>query len=103
MHVRRGYINARPKAILGSVIGPNEIRLYKSNDHIRNFLDCVKSRAATISPIDAAVRVDTLCHLSNIATQLERRLSWDAKSERFVNDESANRFLARSMRSPWHL
>ena len=103
VHVRRGHIDAYPKQLLQSQTSPNEIQLYKSNDHIRNFLDCVKSRARTICPIDAAVRVDTLCHLSNIATVLERRLQWDPAKERFENNMAANRFLVRSMRSPWHL
>ena len=74
-----------------------------SNDHVRNFLDCVKSRGQTISGIDAAVRVDTVCHLSDIATQLELRLTWDPKHERFTNNDTANRLLVRAMRSPWHL
>ncbi len=103
VHVRRGYIDAHPKALLQSEIGANEIRLYKSNDHIRNFSDCVKSRARTICPIDEAIRVDTLCHLSHIATMLERRLRWNPQEECFENDPIANRFLVRSMRSPWHL
>jgi len=103
VHVRRGHIDANPKRLLQSEIGPNEIQLYNSNDHIRNFLDCVKSRAQTVCPIDTAVRVDTLCHLSNIATVLEHKLKWDPKNERFENDEVANRFLVRSMRSPWYL
>lgn len=103
VHVRRGHIDAHPKSLLQSDIGPNEIQLYKSSDHIRNFLDCVKSRARTICPIDTAVRVDTLCHLSNIATVLERRLRWDPEKERLENDTAANRLLVRSMRSPWHL
>jgi predicted dehydrogenase len=103
VHVRRGHIDASGKSLLQSDISSNDIRLYKSNDHIRNFLDCAKSRARTICPIDTAVRIDTLCHLSNIATLLERRLKWDPKKERFENDTSANRFLMRSMRSPWHL
>jgi predicted dehydrogenase len=103
IHVKRGYIDAHPKSLLQSQIGPDEVQLYKSNDHIKNFLDCVKSRAATICPVDTAVRVDTICHLSDIATQLERKLTWDPKQERFVNNETANRLLVRAMRSPWHL
>jgi predicted dehydrogenase len=103
IHVRRGHIDANPKALLHSEIGPNGIRLYKSNDHIRNFLDCVKSRARTICPMDAAVQVDTLCHLSNIATVLGRRLRWNPEKERFEKDATANRLLVRSMRSPWHM
>jgi predicted dehydrogenase len=103
VHVKRGHIDAHPKSLLQSQIGPDEIQLYKSNDHVRNFLDCVKSRAETICPIDAAVRVDTVCHLSDIATQLERKLKWDPEQERFVNNDTANRLLVRAMRSPWHL
>jgi predicted dehydrogenase len=103
VHVRRGHIDANPKALLQSQISPNEIQLYKSNDHIRNFLDCIKSRARTICPIDTAMRVDILCHLSHIATLLERRLRWNPQEERFEKDATANRFLVRSMRSPWHL
>ena len=103
IHVRRGFIDAQPKSLLQSQIGPDEVRLYESNDHIRNFLDCIRSRAATICPIEAAIRVDTLCHLSDIATRLEEKLTWDPEQERFVNNETANRLLARAMRSPWHL
>ncbi|UCG55999.1 MAG: Gfo/Idh/MocA family oxidoreductase [Phycisphaerales bacterium] len=103
IHVRRGHIDANPKQLLQSEIRPNEIQLYKSNDHIRNFLDCVKSRARTICPIDTAMQVDTLCHLSNIATLLQRRITWDTEKERFEEDAGASRLLVRSMRSPWHL
>ncbi|MHC4116175.1 MAG: Gfo/Idh/MocA family protein [Planctomycetota bacterium] len=103
IHVRRGHIDAHPKSLLQSQIGPDGIRLYESNDHVRNFLDCVKSRGRTICPIDAAIRVDTVCHLSDIATRLQCKLTWDPKRERFVDNETANRLLVRAMRSPWHL
>ena len=103
VHVRRGHIDTNPKSLLQLDIGPNEIKLYKSNDHIRNFLDCIKSRARTICPIESAMQADTLCQISNIAILLERKLKWDPTIERFVKDNGANRFLVRSMRSPWHL
>ena len=103
IHVRRGFIDAQPQSLLQSQIGPDEVRLYESNDHVRNFLDCIKSRAATICPIETAMRVDTLCHLSDIATRLEEKLTWDPERERFINNETANRLLARAMRSPWRL
>jgi predicted dehydrogenase len=103
IHVRRGHIDAHPKNLLESETGPSEIQLYKSNDHIRNFLDCVKSRARTICPIDTAMRVDTLCHLSNIATLLERKITWNMDKECFEEDTGASRLLVRTMRSPWRL
>lgn len=101
--VCRGYINAHPESLLRSVIGPDEIHLIESNDHHRNFLDAIKSRRGTICPIEGAVRSDTICHLSNIAMRLERKLHWDPEKEEFVKDDEANRMLTRAMRSPWHL
>jgi predicted dehydrogenase len=104
VHVRRGnYIESRPKSLLKSVIGPNEIHLTKSKGPHRNFLDAVKTRGKTICPIEQAVRSDTLCHLNDIATRLGRKLRWDPEKEEFVNDSEANRMLKRAMRSPWHL
>ncbi len=56
--------------------------------------------AVMCGPLLAA---DALCHVSDIAMRLKRKLRWDAKKEKFVNDEAANRRLRRSMRSPWKL
>jgi hypothetical protein len=103
VHVNRGRIVAHPKSLLESVIAPNEINLYKSNHHVRNFLDCVKSRAETVCPIDEAVRADIVCHLSDIAIRTQRKIKWDPKKEVIVDDPQASRMLTRSMRSPWRL
>ncbi|MFH0989988.1 MAG: Gfo/Idh/MocA family oxidoreductase [bacterium] len=101
--VDRSGINASDKSLLTSVIGPNEIHLYNSEDHHQNFLDCVKSRAETITPAKIAHRSIMVGHLGLIAMKLGRKVSWDPKAERFNNDPEADRFLSRPMRSPWHL
>ena len=49
------------------------------------------------------MRSDTVCHLDDIAIRLGRKLRWDPKAERFLNDDQANRMLTRPMRSPWRL
>ena len=103
VHVDRSGINAHPKELLDIEWGPNDTRLYESNNHARNLLDCVKTREETICPIDAAVQADILCHISDIAIRLEEKLRWDPASERFVNNDTANRRLVRAMRSPWRL
>jgi predicted dehydrogenase len=103
VHVDRGGINAHPKELLDTEFEADELHLYESHNHARNLLDCVKSRAATICPIDVAVQADTLCHISDIAIRLGQRLRWDPQKERFVNNDTANRKLTRSMRSPWRL
>jgi predicted dehydrogenase len=101
--VCRNLIEAQPKSLLISTIGPDEIHLPRSTNHRRNFLDCVKTRQKTICPIETAVRSDTICHQDDIAIRLGRKLRWDPEKEEFINDQKANRMLTRPMRSPWHL
>jgi predicted dehydrogenase len=103
VQVNRGGLTAHPKELLSTEFGPDEIQLVKSGNHVRNLLDCVKSRAETISNVDAAVQGDIICHISDIAIRLEQKLKWDPKKERFLNSDEANRMLKRAMRSPWHL
>jgi len=102
VEVSRKHFKTHPESILDSVIGPNDIHLYESNDHFRNFLDCVKSRSLTIAPAEVGHRSIMVGHLGLIAITLGRKLRWDPKKELFINDEQANRLLSRPMRSPWH-
>jgi myo-inositol 2-dehydrogenase/D-chiro-inositol 1-dehydrogenase len=103
VYVRRGFIDAQPKSLLTSTIGPNEIHLYKSNNHKANWLECIKSRAETIAPAEIGHRSCTVCLLGDIAMRLGRKLRWDPDKEQFIGDEQANRMLWRPMRSPWKL
>ena len=78
--------------------------LIQSPGHARNFLDAVRTRRPTVCPIEDAVQADFLCHLSDIATRLERKLTWDPAREQFIGDAEANRKLElRPMREPWQL
>ncbi len=95
-------IDAHRKSLLDSAIDPNEIHLYESNDHKGNFLDCIRTRAETVSPAEIAQRSVSVGHLGVIAITLGRKLKWDPANERFTNDEQANRMLSRLMRSPGH-
>jgi len=103
IHVSRGEISSEPSSLLSSVIGPNEIHLYRSNDHYANFIDCVRSRKLTITPVEIAQRSISIGHLGDIAMQLRRKLRWDPDKEQFVDDPEAERMLLRSYRSPWTL
>lgn len=100
----RGKLEASRPAILNSVIGPDEIHLYTcpQGEH-RNFLDCVKSRQACYFPPEIGHRCFTIAHIGNVAMLLGRKLNWNPDRERFVNDDEANRMLARAARSPWRL
>jgi predicted dehydrogenase len=89
--------------ILTSVIGPNEVHLYKSTDHHGNWLDCIKTRKQTIAPVEVAHRACSACLLHHIAMKLKRKLRWDPVKERFLNDDEANALLSRPQRQPYAL
>jgi hypothetical protein len=69
--------------------------------HVRNFLDCVKSRATPISDLASAHRVSTMCHLANISLRLGRKLRWDPTREDVIGDAEASALLSRPYRVPW--
>ncbi|MDI6448292.1 Gfo/Idh/MocA family protein [Anaerobaca lacustris] len=103
VYVRRGFIDANPRSLLEETIGPEETKLYVSNHHKANFYECVRSRAETIAPVEVAHRSCAVCLLGDIAMRLGRKLRWDPATERFTNDDEANRMMARTQRSPWLL
>ena len=103
IYVARGETDANPKKVLKGVIGPDEIQLYKSRDHLQNFLDCVKSRQLTITPCEVAHRSASVGHLGTIAMALGRKIRFDSDTERVLGDLTASRMLGNAMRSPWHL
>jgi predicted dehydrogenase len=103
IYVSRDGVHTEPRSLARTVFGPNDIQYPRSTDHRRNFLDSLRLGQTPISPIEAAIRSDTVCHQADIAMRLQRRLRWDPVSETFANDEQANRMLSRAMRAPWHL
>jgi predicted dehydrogenase len=101
--VSREGIKTQPDSLVRSVIGPNEHRVIRSNDHEQNFLDAIRSGRPTISPIEAAAHDEMICQMGDIAVRLKRKLRWDPVKEEFAGDEQANRKLSRPWRGPWYL
>lgn len=99
--VTRGGIDANPKSLLQSRIRPEEINLYRSDNHAVNFLECVRTRRETISPAEVAHRSTTISLLCDLAMRLGRKLKWDPVNECFPEDPAANRWLTRALREPW--
>jgi len=100
--VDRGAIRTSPEGLVETKFGPNDRRLVQSSNHVRNFLDSIKSRQPAISPIEDSVQADILCHLSDIATRVDRPLTWDPGKEQFVDDPDANaRLKMRPVRQGW--
>ena len=103
VHVDRSGLDAEPKSLLQLKLGPNDTRLFKSDNHHGNFVDAVKGGSQPAAPIDASVRSDTLAWLDQIAIKLGRKLRWDPVQEDFVGDAEASAMLDRPMRGPWKI
>ncbi len=71
--------------------------------HVRDFLNCVKSRSQPRSNSDASCNTHIACHAAYIAWQLGRKLTWDPVKAQFENDDEANRMRSRAMREPWRI
>jgi len=108
VHVTRSGLKTNPKRLLKEKIGPEEVHLPKPSGshrqgHRRDFLDCVRTRAQTIAPIEVGHRSVTAAHLGNIAMTLGRKIRWDPKNEQIIGNPTASRMLSRAMRSPWYI
>jgi predicted dehydrogenase len=95
--------DSHPRNLRREVMGPDEVKLYVSDDHHGNFIDCVKTRGLTAAPAEVAHRSITPAHLGNIAMRLGRKLKWDPAAEKFIGDPEADRMLSRAYRGDWTL
>jgi predicted dehydrogenase len=101
--VNRGKLVTTPSTLATHPIGPNDVRLYRSPGHQRDFLNCIHTRQRPCTDVEIGARSVTVCHLGNIAYWLGRSLKWDPVKEQFIGDEAANRWLDRPKRAPWIL
>ncbi len=72
-------------------------------DHMRNFLDCMKSREKPHADVEEGHKSTIFAHLGNISLWTRSRLEWDAKAERLTNNDAANDHLMYEYRAPWKL
>jgi predicted dehydrogenase len=101
IHVDRRGINASDEKILKETLGKDDTPLYKSPDHRRNFIDCVRTREETITPVDIGHYSISVGLLGEIAIITGQKLEWDPDNEVFINNDHANRLLKRPYRAPW--
>jgi predicted dehydrogenase len=69
--------------------------------HVRNFVDCIKSRQQPVSDVESGHRTATACHLANIAMKMVRTIRYDWDREEILGDPAAAKLLVRPYRSPW--
>ncbi|MCL6520588.1 MAG: Gfo/Idh/MocA family oxidoreductase [Armatimonadetes bacterium] len=103
--VSRSKIEASDPRLLEDPLPANAVRLYESNDHMGNFIECIRDgKRQPICDAEIGHRSVTVCHLANISLRLGgRKLDWDPRKEEFVNDDEANLFLSRPGRKPWRI
>lgn len=94
-------LDASDPKLLNSVIGPDEIHLYKSEEQHLNWLECIQNGNEPISPVEMGHRACTVCLISHIAMKLPRQLQWNPTTEQFINDPEANAMLSRPQRAPY--
>lgn len=80
-----------------------KVQLTRSLNHQRNFVDCIKSRKPTLTPVETAHNSAIPGHLGTIAMKLERKIRWDHQNERIIGDPEASAMLSRKYRDPWRL
>jgi predicted dehydrogenase len=71
--------------------------------HVKNFLDCMRSRERPHSDVEIGHNSMIACHLGNIAFRLGRQVRWDAEKERMIDDAEAQKYVMRLYRAPWRI
>jgi hypothetical protein len=73
------------------------------DDHVQDFLDCVKSRKLPVADVEIGHRSATACHVGVIAYRLGRTVRWDGKKEAFLGDKQAQNMTTKEYRRPYVL
>ena len=100
---RSGFDASNPEWLQGDSLPEDlrKVKLYESSEHRRNFLDSVKSRKPTITPVETAHHSTIPGHLGLISMLVGRKIQWDVEQEKILNDNAASELLSRPYRAPW--
>jgi predicted dehydrogenase len=80
-----------------------EIDGYPATFHVRDFLDCVKTRGKPLANAEVACQSHIACHAANTAIFLGRKLNFDPQKNEFIADDEANRLRSEALREPWRI
>ena len=100
--VSRGKLTTEPAELANASLDSAELtQLYRSDDHTKNFLDCMRTRELPICDVEIGHRSATVCHLGNLVARLGRPVKWDPETETFPGDAEAQAMTDRPYRAPW--
>jgi hypothetical protein len=91
------------EAIASQFLGANAKRVYRSDDHKADWIQCIRSRKGPVADVEIGARTVTVCHLVNLAYLHRQSLKWDPKHEKFLKGAGDPKWLDRTYRSPWKL
>ncbi|MEX2639089.1 MAG: Gfo/Idh/MocA family oxidoreductase [Balneolales bacterium] len=101
LDIQRGNLETTPVSLKDNIIGPDEKRVYRSDNHYKDWLDAIGNRTEPICDVETGHRSASIGNLGLIAYEVQRPLKWDPVKETFTNDRVANSLLGREMREKW--
>jgi predicted dehydrogenase len=108
LKMRRNYFETDPPELVSKDSDPTVAEKWKGDGHVarphlENWLDAIRNGAQLHAPSEAGHRTATICHLANLARELNQPLSWNPQLESFSNNDLAQAHLNRSRRSGFEL
>jgi Oxidoreductase family, C-terminal alpha/beta domain len=104
LNIDRNRFNVMPEELKRELLrGVHDVTESDEADHMRNFLECVRTRKRPNADVEVGQRSVTVAHLANIARWVGGKLEWDAGAERFTNSDKANELLALERREGYEL
>ena len=103
LHIDRGVLKSDPAELIAEPLRENEVHLFQSPGHHRNWLDCIRSRKLPLCDVEIGARSVALVQLGNLAYWHRRALQWDPARWQFRADRETNGWMDRERRDPWTL
>ena len=94
---------AQLDSVVAQYLAGDAKHVYRSNDHMSDWLQCIRDRKESVADVEIGARTVTVCHLVNLAYYHGQRMKWDPKAEKFVGGTSNPQWLDATYRSPWKL
>jgi len=103
LHIDRGVLTCDKPELIAEPLRPDEVHLFQSPGHHRNWIECIRSRKDPLCDIETGARTVAVVQLGNLAYWHGRRLKWNPEKWRFVNDKEADGWLDRERSKEWPL
>lgn len=100
---RGGKLDTEPGDLAKRPLASSDLRLYASDNHHNNWLDCIRSRGRPIADVAVGHRTCEICLLSGIVERINRPVKWDPVKEQILDDPAAARWMDRPRRAPYAL